>query len=665
MIVGEAIVGGTLRGAYKYENEEENPEGQSTYQWTVDGEVVATTLECRVLAEYAGKTIVFTVTPVAMAGEIGAPVSSPGKLVDSGFQNISDEENTNSFMKQHGNFSFYVPEPADRIFVSTGGAFSLIDPPSSDVFVQGQNDFGALVPESIKTYLQNNPATVLYATERDFGALVPLGPTNQLLVWGRNIPANYDITRLRNLRAVYANGGAFAYIYRTMNAENKWIGAIGGTAFGSVVPDAIHLKLVEDPPRAIYATYDAFAVLTEKGRVYAWGNINSGGSIRPDAQSRLDGMVTRRIISNMSAFCAIDDDGTFVPWGNTTNGGVIPADRLEAILDQGGAKSVIASRHAFCAITKGRAKAVSWGNATQGGNMSANALDFAARGNIVLCRAATWAFCMINAQGQAEAWGVAGSGGTIPRDAEGFVASDDQHPADFGALMQGSGVKPGIHSYFRGKMRDDGVDVNDESAIDAAAARFAQSMDRVTSSLRLANAYVGVYANDTSFFFLAQDEFGLTERLLVWGQANGGGTMPDATRQTLMASQITATYCTNGAYAVLANQGTTEGVVTVWGATLAQLDAGEIPKVPPEIAEKLRRGIIEVYSIKRQPPVNPTTVRVDPSFAARHRDGTYVLWGGNVNNQVFVPEDQGLSPGSTSSLPPMKERSGLRRYSYK
>jgi hypothetical protein len=661
VIIGEAIVGGTLMGSYKYENEVENPEGASTYSWTVNGVEVAKTLELRILADYVGAEIVFTVTPVAASGEIGAPVSSAAKTVESGFQNISDEENANSFMKQHGNFSFYVPEPSDRIFVSTGGAFSLIDPPSADVFVQGQNDYGAIVPEAIKIYLRNNPATVLYATERDFGALVPIGSSNQLLLWSKNIVPGFDLSKLRNIRSVYANGGAFAFIYRTISAENKWVGAIGSPAFGGTIPDHIHLKLVSDPPRAVYGTFDAFAVLTESGRIYTWGNAASGGTINPQAQALLDGMTTTRIISNMSAFCAIDDNGGFVPWGNPTNGGTIPADRLNNIYDDGGVKSIIAARAAFCAITRGRAKAVSWGNAAQGGDMHANAAGFAARGNIILCRAATWAFCMINALGQSQAWGHAGSGGTIPTGKTAYDENDSVEPTDIGVLMSASGVKHRIRALFMEKMRKAGVDIHDKAAAEVAAARLAGSMDRVTSQLSLANGYVSVYANDTSFFLLAQDELGFTNEVLVWGRLDAGGSMPDATRQALMASQIKATYCTNGAYGVISSQGSTEGVVTVWGVSLANLDAGEIPATPPEIAQKLSRGILELYSIKRQPPVNPTPVHTDPSFAARHRDGSYVLWGGNVVNQVFVPEDQDLAVPSAARRPP---GASLRRYSY-
>jgi len=641
IILGEAVVGGTLKGSYLYDNEVENPEGGSSYTWTVDSNVVSTAIELRVIEDYVGKEIIFTVTPVAQAGEIGQPVSSDPKFVEVGFQHISDEENANSFMKQHGNFSFYTPEPSDRIFVSTGGAFSLIDGGTRNVYVRGQADYGAVVPESIKTYLVNNPASVLYSTERDFAALVPHGRTNQLLVWGKNMPVNQDLTKWRNIRAVYSNRGAFAYIYKELYSDNKWIGAIGNANFGGNVPDHIHLKLVNDPPRAVYATLDAFAVLTEKGRIYAWGNAASGGSISSSAQALLDGMSTRRIISNASAFCAIDDSGSFATWGDADTGGTIPADRLENILDDGGVKSIVAAHSAFCAITNGRGKAVSWGGPDRGGDMNAGSAQLAARGNIVMCKAITFAFCLVNASGQADAWGYAAWGGTLPPSGSRTADVETGESTEIGVQMASAGVKDAIRDIFLTKMSKAGVDTDDDPSVQRAAQHLSSAMDRVSNKIIIEDGYVSIYGNDASFFLVAQDEDGFSNQILVWGQANGGGSMREDTRQALMASQITSVYCTNGAYGVIAKQGRTEGVVTVWGATLADLDAGEIPTTPPEIAQKLSKGIVELYSIKRMPAPFPQPVRppIDPSFAARHTDGSYVLWGGNVDNQVFVPPE--------------------------
>ncbi|MGV3344990.1 hypothetical protein ACGVWS_04315 [Enterobacteriaceae bacterium LUAb1] len=633
IILGEPVIGGTLKGSYIYKNEIENPEGTSKYQWLVNDVLVSKEQELRIISDYVGKKIVFVVTPVAVSGETGVAVYSDAEIVIAAFQNITQEESDNSFMKQTGDFSFYEPEPADRILISNAGAFSLIDSTTQNVYVRGQKEYGAVVPDNIQRYLINNPATVMFATETDFAALVPLGRTNQLLFWGKNMPQNPDLTKLRNIKSVYSNGFAFVYIYNKLSADNKWLGAVGKNSHGAEIPESIHLKLVNDPPLAVYSTYSAFAVRTTAGKVYAWGFVNTGGVIDKSTQALLSKMKITRIISTIGAFCAIDSTGYFVCWGHAFFGGQVPASVMETILDQNGVKSVIASQAAFCAITKGRAKAVCWGASDRGGQMNNNATQLAVRGNIVMVKAAAWAFCMVNAFGQSESWGAANSGGSTPNQRQ----SGDQI-ADFGQLMDESGVKSKIEHYFQ-KQLASRAGTNNPKELEKAAESLSDNLRYVSSRIMVDDGEVSIYSNESSFFLLAQDEEGFANQVLVWGQANGGGHMSADTYQSLMSSVITSVYCTNGAYGVICDQGRTKGVVVVWGATLAQLDAGEIPTSPPEIKRYLSSGVTELYSIKRRPPDSPTTNRVDPSFAARHESGAYVLWGGNVTNQVFIPSD--------------------------
>ncbi|NID14538.1 hypothetical protein [Luteibacter yeojuensis] len=576
-----------------------------------------------------------------------------GTGAGSRFQNISDEENANSFMKQYGDFSFYSIEPSDRILVSTGGAFAIRDPESRNILVIGLNDgYGATVPAAVRPYLVDaDPATQVFSTERDFALLVPDEDGNRLVPWGANIAPDHDVAKLRNVRSVYANGGAFAFIYGQRSANGEWLGAIGNPAFGGEVPASLHLPLYNDPPQSIYSTFDAFAVLTRSGKVHAWGNRANGGEISAAAKAMLDGMIVTRIVATMSAFCAIDDDYRLIaPWGNPAHGGTIPSDRFASIVDDDGVKSIVGARAAFCAITRRRGKAVSWGLAAQGGDMSERAKVFAAYGNIVMCKASSWAFCMVNARGDAEAWGATSHGGTLPD-----TASD----TDMGVLMAESGAIPAIRAIFLEKMRKNVVDTDDDDAVEAAATHLASSMDRVGPTADIVDGIVTVHANDASFFLTSQDANGATKQVLAWGLAHGGGDLSPPVRDVLLDSRITAVSCTNGAYGVVANRGDTEGAVTVWGATLQQLDAGQIPRIPPTIAQKLSGGIAALYSIKRPPPLNPAAPSVRPSFAARHDDGSYVLWGGSVENEIIVPgEINPFSPGDWSA------RHRRRRYYY-
>ena len=129
-----------------------------------------------------------------------------------------------------------------------------------------------------------------------------------------------------------------------------------------------------------------------------------------------------------------------------------------------------------------------------------------------------------------------------------------------------------------------------------------------------------------------------TLAVVVWGMRTHGGVITAAQREQLMSNQINDVWCTNGAYGVVLSRGSIYGSVIVWGATLAMEDAGEIP---PELAQYLTQGVVELYSIKRYPfyeqIVPPVPPHIDPSFAARLEDGRCVLWGGNVVNQILDP----------------------------
>ncbi|MBV4476854.1 RCC1 domain-containing protein [Pseudomonas botevensis] len=604
IIIGETLTGGVVRGSYKYENADENPEGTSLYQWYLDDSPITgpagTAVDLRIKEEYSGRSVVFAVTPVASTGETGKEVRSDAKKVSSDFQGISHGENESSFLKQVGNFSVHIPEPSDRVLVSTGGVFALLDPVTQQSYIHGQSGWGFPVPSDIINFLKNNPATRFFSTERDFGALVNNGPGNQLLVWGTNIPATHSV-KLTDIKSVYSNRVCFAFIYKEGAPGSDRIGAIGLKGSGDVIPDLIQRALWFDEPVAIHATENAFAVRTVNGKVYAWGNAANGGTIDAQAQSYLDNMFVERIVAAAAAFCAIGRNGEIVTWGVGPNGGAIPAAKLESILNDGGVISVTAATTAFCAITRDRRKAVSWGLAGEGGTMSESASLIAVRGGVVICKATRWAFCIITERGEAEAWGAPQYGGA--------------------SLTQA--------------VRDE-----IEAAVKDTQPRPADSKGHVGSRAITVPGVLSLYSNDVSYFLLSQHEDGRTRAVVVWGAKEHGGEMSSGVRQSLMASMIIGVYCTNGAYGVVGAQGPVYGAVMVWGATLAMEDAGEIP---PELAQYLRSDVVELYSIKRYPfyqappPIPP---RPDPSFAARRRDGSYVLWGGNVDNQYYKPEPE-------------------------
>lgn len=610
IIIGDPVMGGYLRGSYRYQNADENPEGSSRYQWYLNGMPIeapeGVAIDLKIKNAYTDRTIIFGVTPVSATGEVGEEVSSAAKEVTSGFQGISTEENENSFLKQWGNFSFYGAEPQDRVFVSTGGAFGLIDPDTQDIYFEGQTGWGLPVPPDIVNFLKNNPAARMFTTEKDFAALVDNGESNQLLVWGANIPANHSV-KLTDFKSVYSNRVCFAFIYKNATGDANRIGAIGLRNSGDVIPEQIQGALRFDEPVAIHATENAFAVRTQGGKVYAWGNQTNGGSISAQAQVLLNGMFVDRIIAAAASFCAIGRDGSIATWGKAADGGAIPSSKYEAIIDDGGVSSVIASTTAFCAITRGRRKAVSWGLDGEGGLMSATASLIAARGGVMLCKASRWAFCMVTERGEAESWGAQRYGG---------ASITDSTRSEIEAVIKEMNPRPGY------------------------------ACSHVGSRAITIPGEVRIYANDLSFFLVSQYADGRTQAVIPWGMNTHGGAFGSGVRQALMASKITGVYSTNGAYGVVATQGGVYGAVIVWGANLAMEDAGEIPPIPPELAGYLSRDVVELYSIKRYPFYQvppPTPPHNDPSFAARRRDGSYVLWGGNVKNQYYKPQPGRIS----------------------
>lgn len=613
-VLGDILVHATVRGFYRYDANGASHEGLSSFYWYLNGQRLEAEgqRDFNIRPSDEGKYLQFSVVPVDSNNVAGSEYFSPQYLIVSGFQGISDEENEWCYLKQRGNFSFHVPEPADRLFVSSGGVFALLEPTSGDVHLEGQTGWGLPVPPAIVNFLKNNKAIKLFSAEFSFAALVSVGSTNQLLCWGNTVPPTAPI--LRGVKSVYSTRSAFAVIHDNPAPGANSIAAIGPVNNpASTVPDQIQRELWFDPPEAIYAADDAFAVRTRNGRVYAWGQPNNGGNIPPDVRAQLDAMFVTRIVASAVSFCAIGRDGDIAVWGAVDGGGTIPSDRLLRILDDGGVQSVIAATASFCAITRDRRRAVSWGRAAEGGDMNASAAALAARGNIILCRSARWAFLMANSSGQAEAWGAPQYGG---------APLTDQEKDSYRKVIEGANAEPG-YPRRRGES--------------AEAPRLRRN---VSSSAIIVDGNLSLYGNDVSFFLLSRHDDGTTNAIVLTGLNTHGGTMDPAVRQILMASLIRDVYCTNGAYGVITTQGGTDGAVSVWGATLAMEDAGEIP---PELSEYLLSGVTELYSIKRfpyvvlPPPPPPRPPHTDPSFAARRVDGTYVLWGGNVRNQYFDP----------------------------
>ncbi|NCE90365.1 hypothetical protein [Pseudomonas sp. L13] len=644
-IIGENMPGGTIRGSYKYSaTGGEFEEGRSLCRWYVGEHPGPHTedFDLPIMQGMIGEEVRFAVTPVSASGVIGHEVYSQVKTIVSGYQNISEEESNSSFIKQYGAFSLYRNEPNDRIVNSTSGAFAWMSGSTQSVFVKGRADSGGTPPVEIEQYLKNNPATRMFSTARDFAALVPVvGSANQLLLWGQNIgPIPHDLD-LSNIKYVYCNEAAIVWIYDNPPLGKNRIGAFGSVAHGGAVPDEIQRLLLHDQPVAIYSTAAAFAVRTEAGAVFAWGSPAAGGTFDQAKRKELDAIKTTRIVCSAGAFCAIgptragsSDADTVVSWGPANSGGAMSSKNIADIRSNGGANHVVANRDSFVVITHESAIATSWGG-PYGGVMNKDAEDLAARGDIVMCAGTPYAFCMVNRGGRIAAWGVNGMGGNTPTSEGDGALEETFTVVDAGEVLEASDVKERVRALFE-KLQVNSVDEDPSgtSGIECAC----RSVGKKRSSLTHFVTQMGevtLSTNDASFFMSSKGSGGITTELITWGHAGYGGQIPSPTRQVLMASQITDVYCTNGAYAMITNQGGVTGAVVAFGATNAQQEAGQIPVM---LQPHLRTEIKELYSIQQMPPYNPNVGR-QGAFSARVGNGTWVTWGAPllVPNEHFDP----------------------------
>ena len=601
-ILGEARCPGVL----KIEACDAMPD-EFEFNWYLDDQWVASGEYFRLHDTAVGQMVRCTMTDAST----GVEVTTESYMVENAFQNISEEENINSYARQFGQYSVHSPSPVDRILSVTEGAYCWLAQ-KNRLLVGGKASHGGTPPAYFANYLRCNGTTKVFTTGTDFAVLTSVHDHTRLLLWGSNVPASiaYPLT---DIRAVYANRYAFAFIYDMPLESGFKIGAAGHPGNGGTIPDALHLSLSSKSPKAIYATDAAFAVLTEQGHVFAWGLAGYGGVIDANAQALLATIEVSKIFANTRAFCAVGKSGELVTWGEPSFGGSIPALSLEAILDDGGVQTIVASHQAFCAITKGRQKAISWGVAAHGGTMTAAASSLAARGGIVLCKAASFAFCIIDRSGQAEAWGNATYGGTtVPVSANSGIygaQSEEETAAE---------VTDDVQSEIS-RLFDSG------NAPRQGIASVEQSFSVFTST----TGTIRIYANDGGFCILSQYPDGRTRNILCWGHPTYV-TLPNPTKQILMAGVIEQVCSSNGAFAALLTQGESSGCVVTWGS--ASNDGGSIPAA---ILPDLEKDVVEIYPINSIPgSAAPVTVS---GFASRCKGEAMVFWGGAVPPLKLLP----------------------------
>jgi len=583
-LVGLPVAAGIIEGVSA-----QDEEGTEVLNWYLDGQFNNTGKYFYIAPWMSGSSV-----------ECRSATATKSLPITETFQNITLEEHEHSFIKQFGNFTIHSPQPADRMFSATAKAYAFLNT-RYELTIGGNTSNGGVPPDYFETYLKANGSEYVFTTEQDIAVLVPVLSSNRLLVWGANVPTTI-LYPLSDIQSVYCCRAAMAFIYRTITSSGHTIGALGNADYGATIPDSVHLSLATDSPVAIYASGNAFAVLTTNGRVHAWGHADFGGTINDDAKALLSQIRVVKIFSTASAFCAVGENGELVTWGNPADGGNISAAAIAAIYDDGGAATVVAAQTAFCALTRTRRKAVSWGHASHGGTMNEQAASLANRGDIILCKAAAWAFCIINQDGLAEAWGNPYFGGSMASTAESGISQ----PLDPSASSEDEPSNPRmeIKALFSNTL--------------PIAPKPRQS---VSSRYLAADGEINIYANDASFCVISCHPDGRTRNIICWGYA-AFSALANSTKQILLASTLQQVCCSNGAYAALTTQGSQRGCVVAWGAI-----ANDGGALPVDLRSSLSHDVLEIYSMNAL-PVTPaaSTTASSSSFAAR-LDNTYVFWG--------------------------------------
>ncbi|EBX6688916.1 hypothetical protein ACV50R_003266 [Salmonella enterica subsp. enterica serovar Newport] len=563
---------------------------------------------------------------------IGSSLELKESFENKDFQGIPYSISENCFLKQWGGFNFYNADPSYRELAASAGAFAIRSEKTRSLLVAGDVNYGGVVPDNIDRIIDSYDIVNTYSTQDALGAVITLDDgTSRFMAWGNNIPNDYKFAELMSdVKAVYSNQYSFIVLHNNLVKNKYWLTGIGRSDCGALIPDEIHLALVNDKPSAVYATYNAYSVLTESGKIYSWGNANFGGVIPPQVKDFLNRRKMEYICATSQAFCAYNTDGDIITWGDSNHGGSIDSQTLDDIADDGGVYTVVASNGAFCAITQGRKKAVAWGNRSYGGLISGDALSVAARGKIVLCRASNTSFAIISKAGDIGCWGAINKAPLTETFALTGDSVTDSRTGSSDVILNKS-VVLGIKNYMKS------LEWVDEEPINASGkSRLKSHVKKATPPVSMTSvktatgSELDLYSNDGAFFLIARDEGYNTEFVTAWGNTAGGGVLNGDISETLSAAKVLQVVSTNGAFGCLVDAGKTKGIVVVWGRSLQQSDAGSLP-TDPEIKSLLNRDVVALYSLKMLPgSIYQPPRYVDPAIAAVLKDGTYVVWGGRI-----------------------------------
>ena len=352
----------------------------------------------------------------------------------------------------------------------------------------------------------------------------------------------------------WRNAGAFAAL--TGKGE---IRAWGSPAHGGMLSaEAADL----DDVRQIYSTVSAFAALTEEGKVVAWGKNGGDTSAVSD---QLNGGI-RSIASTTEAFAALDADGGVTTWGTARFGGDTRdlADVLSSDVAQ-----LFSTDHAFGALKKDGSMIV-WGDEFSGGFRGKSGIGVA--NDVREVRTTSGAFAALLKDDTVQTWGYWNHGGEPDGQAAAALASGQvkdvfSNEFTFAALLKDRRVV----SWGSGSSGGDISDIEDQLV----------DVDRIIGNR---NAFTAITRKG---------------KVISWGIS--GNNYIDVAHQ--LQSGVVDVVASDQAFAALKR----DGSVQTWGSDVYGADSSAV-------SDQLSEGVVEITASKS-------------AFAARKENGLVVTWG--------------------------------------
>jgi alpha-tubulin suppressor-like RCC1 family protein len=357
--------------------------------------------------------------------------------------------------------------------------------------------------------------------------------------------------------------------------------------------------------RQIYSTVSAFAALTSSGAVVAWGG--NGGDTSAVADQLQGGI--RSLASTTEAFAALDLNGGVTTWGTARAGGdtsdlsdVLAADVVE----------IYSTDHAFAARKKD-GSVIGWGDEFSGGFRGKSGIDVAT--DVRTIRTTAGAFAALREDDTVVTWGYWNHGGEPDGQAAMALASGQvqdvfSNEFTFAAVLKdgsvvswGVGASGGDTSQVVDQLVNVERIVGNRNAFTAItsggqAISWGISGDNyIDVAAQLGSGVVDVIASDQAFAAIKSDG-----SVVTWGSDLYGANSSDVSAQ--LASGVVDITASKHSFAALKSNGS----VVVWGGDQDQAADSSA------VQGQLQSGVEKIYAN-------------DNAFAALKSDGSIVAWG--------------------------------------